>query len=118
MFWDSRGWYYFKTDDNAMALSDLSRALEINPDMEAIDEVYCHRAQVYYDMRDYDKAIADLDKSIELDNEYSEAYLFRGLCFKAINKPVEARADFQAAINSSTDQSIIDKANNELSSLD
>jgi tetratricopeptide (TPR) repeat protein len=115
--WDSRGWYYFKTGDTTSALSDLNKALEIAPDRDTAYESYCHRAQVYYTMKEYDKAIADLNKSIELNDEYGEAYFHRGLCYKSLNQNDQAKADFEAAISNSTDQSIINKATDELNSI-
>ena len=47
----------------------------------------------YYDKGDYDRAIADYDKAIQLKPDYAAAYYCRGLALKGQGKKTEAIAD-------------------------
>lgn len=110
---DSRGWYYYKTGNIEMALSDLSRSLDLHPD----NVVYSHRAQAYIAVKEHEKALADLNKSIALNNEYAEAYYYRGLVYKALGQAETAIADFQSAAKFSDDDSITKLVTGELIGL-
>jgi tetratricopeptide (TPR) repeat protein len=107
---DSRGRYYFKTGDMKKALADLNESLELHSD----PIVYCHRAQVYLATGEYEKAVADLSSAVEMDDQYAEAYYFRGLCYKALGRTDIAIADFQSAVRLSGDDSISALATGEL----
>jgi len=47
----------------------------LNPEFA---EAYLNRGQAYYDKNQLDNAIADYDKSIEINSELVEAYTHRG----------------------------------------
>lgn len=38
---------------------------------------YCNRSLVYRDRKDYDRALADIDKAIELNSRFAAAYIYR-----------------------------------------
>jgi tetratricopeptide (TPR) repeat protein len=80
-------------------------------------EIYGHRAQAYYSIKEYDKALADLNKSIELNSEYSEAYYYRGLCYKALGQADKAITDFQSASNYSDDDAMKKQAMDEIKGM-
>ena len=48
--------------------------------------------------KDYDSAIEQLNKVIEMDEKFAEAYTFRGNCYSALKKNDEAVKDFSKAI--------------------
>ena len=48
--------------------------------------------------KDYDSAIEQLNKVIEIDEKYLEAYTLRGNCYLALKKNDEAIKDFSKAI--------------------
>ena len=59
---------------------------------------YSARASVYYDLEQYDKAIADYGQVLELDPNNVDAYYFRGTAYYALEQDDKAIADFTAAI--------------------
>jgi tetratricopeptide (TPR) repeat protein len=112
-FLDTRGWYYFKTGDMQKALADLDKSLELNSD----PVVYCHRAQVYLTNKEFQKAVVDLSKALEMDDQYAEAYYYRGMCYKSLGLTDKAIADFQSAAGLSKGDSISALAADELKNL-
>lgn len=48
--------------------------------------------------KDYDSAIEQFTKVIEMDEKFVEAYTFRGNCYSALKKNDEAIKDFSKAI--------------------
>ena len=48
--------------------------------------------------KDYDSAIEQFNKVIEMDEKYVEAYNMRGSCYSALKKNDEAVKDFSKAI--------------------
>ena len=53
--------------------------------------------------KDYDSAIEQLNKVIEMDEKYVEAYNMRGNCYLALKKNDEAVKDFSKAIELNPD---------------
>ncbi len=67
-----------------------------SPDIQAAD--YCHRAAIYLNMGEYDKAIHEYDKALELDPACVQAYHDRGLAHVQRQQYMEAIADFSRVI--------------------
>ncbi len=71
--------------------------------VEQIDQQYVpgflSRAAVYAARGDYDLALTDLDRSIELDSSEVGAYNNRGVVFAALRDYDEAAADFDRALD-------------------
>jgi len=56
---------------------------------------------VYYKfLYEYEKALADFEKSIDLKVENKLVYLFRGSCYEELGKFIEARKDYEFACKS------------------
>lgn len=53
---------------------------------------------VYDDLSQYEKALADYDRAIELDSTDSAIYLFRGVVFRKLNDHTNAILDYNSAI--------------------
>ncbi|NVN88279.1 MAG: tetratricopeptide repeat protein [Rhodopseudomonas sp.] len=64
----------------------------------ALAGVYSSRGAQYYDKDQYDPALADLDKAIQLDPSSAEAYMGRGLVDAAKKNNSRAIADFSEVI--------------------
>ena len=69
---------YDKSDkgDYYGAISDYTKAIEINPNFPA---AYCGRGDSKNDLKDYNGAIADYTKAIELNPNYAVAYSNRAI---------------------------------------
>jgi tetratricopeptide (TPR) repeat protein len=102
----NRGIENYNKDRFREAVSDLSKAIQINPNSA---EAYYYRARSYlrfisHDIDDIDcpKAISDLDKAIQLNPRYIEAYMLRGEIRTTYYKPIAERnkalVDFNTVI--------------------
>ena len=86
-----------KRGDVKGALKLLNKAAEKYPDNQY---VYVNRGNVYNDsLKDYAAAIADYNKTIELNAKFSWPYLNRALAYERQNKHEQAIADFDKAID-------------------
>jgi tetratricopeptide (TPR) repeat protein len=68
-------------------------------------------------MKDYGRALPDLDKAIELNSKNAEAHYYRGLCYQALGQDDKALADFQAAISNTTDPLLLKSAMDQVKAL-
>jgi tetratricopeptide (TPR) repeat protein len=58
---------------------------------------YFIRGLVHFNLRDREKALADLIKAIQLDPTCAQAYHYRGLVYVRVGKKPDAKADFKKA---------------------
>src|SRR5262249_39387291 len=79
----------------AAALTDFSRAIEIDP---RFGRAYHHRGYAHAALKQHDRAIADFDRAIALDPRFAAAHSNRGLAFAACGQHDRAIADFDAAL--------------------
>uniref|UniRef100_A0A6B2KYK7 Uncharacterized protein n=1 Tax=Arcella intermedia TaxID=1963864 RepID=A0A6B2KYK7_9EUKA len=87
--------------DEALALNDFSKALELSPDLDT----HFQRAQVYYKLKNWNKAIADFKSMIEFDSKNPNTWNYLGLCYDSIGdcnssvnahlKAIELKPDFK-----------------------
>jgi len=91
----NRGMTNLKKKRYNAALSDLNRAIELNPKFA---ESYLNRGIVFDNLREFDKAILDFNYAIHLEPEYAEAYYNRGHLFQARRKFDLAIADYLSTI--------------------
>lgn len=111
----NRGVEYYSRDDLLNAYNDFTVAIELNPDYA---EAYCFRASCYErkaelnnnllektegvseieDNENYDKAISDLNKSIEINPDYESAYFSRGCFYLKAERLYESIGDFTKVI--------------------
>jgi len=75
---------------------------------------YFVRALIRDYREEYDKAIKDYTKAIELNLDFADAYYYRGLAWQIINKKDKAFADFDKAIENYKKAIIINPENAEL----
>lgn len=87
----NRGMENIKKKAYNTALSDLSRAIELNPKFA---ESYLNRGIVFENLKEFDKAILDFNYAIVLQPGYAEAYYNRGHVFKTRRKFDLAIADY------------------------
>lgn len=81
--------------DTRGAIQDFNKALKIKPDY---DFGYFNRAKVYFlELNLLDKAIVDINKAIELNNN-SDYYVLRALIYKSLKETEKSLNDFNKAI--------------------
>lgn len=76
------------------AVTAYSRALEMNPDKKYLGKIYYNRGLAHLEQKDYQDALADLTKTIELNPKMDKAYLNRGNIYYHFNQSKKACADW------------------------
>ncbi len=82
-------------DQPARAEAVLSAALKLTPHDSAL---LVDRAQARAGQKNYDAALADLNKSIEQENRRPDAFVFRATTYRFLDKPDLALADVDRAL--------------------
>ena len=130
--YERRGRVYFELGDYDQVVINLTRAIEIKPnryllydlrgraqsmlgnrdgveadfvkaiELHAGHNVYLHKALAFSQLGDYDQAIADLGRAIELKKDYANAYLNRGIIYQKLGENEKAIIDFQRALDLDT----------------
>lgn len=59
--------------------------------------LYRARAEVEWESEQYEAALVDVEKSLQIDDSQAEAYLLRGQIYLALGKKPQARRDFNQA---------------------
>jgi antitoxin component YwqK of YwqJK toxin-antitoxin module len=72
----TKGIEYFNKGDYKQALAYYSKAIKLNP---GNSDFYFYRSNAYLHDRQFEKAISDCDKTIELEPYYEDAYSTRAL---------------------------------------
>ncbi|MBI5031756.1 MAG: tetratricopeptide repeat protein [Chloroflexi bacterium] len=75
------------------------------------------RGVLYLDEKDFDRALADLNKALQLSPNYDRAFYYRGLTYKSIGDSAKAIADFKQAASLTKDTVLRQKAQTELTKL-
>jgi tetratricopeptide (TPR) repeat protein len=86
------------------ALNDFNKAL----DYKSVDpyKVYLNRAVTNTNLQEYELAINDLTKSIELNSDNASAYHSRGMVYYELKDYEQAVRDFTRAINLNQDNPV------------
>ena len=78
------------------SLTQSKRALELSP-FDMLFNIHLGWHNLY--ARQYDQALEQIEKAIEMDENFAQAYPWRGLILEQQGKYAEAIAAFQKAIN-------------------
>jgi tetratricopeptide (TPR) repeat protein len=87
-------------------IDDLNQAIFINPICENIEIAYYIRACAYYELKDQQKALEDVEKAVKIKPNYLGALMIRGLFFHDMGR-------YQQAIDSYTQIIDIEPSNFE-----
>jgi DnaJ homolog subfamily C member 7 len=88
----------FKENKLEEAYEKYNLAIEVDPINKVIgSKLYCNKAAVAIKMKNYDKAIDDSTKAIDLDTNYTKAYQRRAQCYMELDKWDEALTDLHKA---------------------
>ncbi|MFM6519159.1 MAG: tetratricopeptide repeat protein, partial [Microcystis panniformis] len=90
----NRGNLYYNQQKYELALSDYSKAIEINPNLA---QAYYNRGLLYYNQQKYDLALSDYNKAIEINPNLAQAYLGRGVLYAILGQPEKVKIDLQQA---------------------
>ncbi len=83
--------------DDAIAACSRAIASGSTKDHD-LGKLYWTRGLLYWDRKDYDRAIADETEAIKLDPKYVAAYIGRGVAYRSKGDTDHAMTDFSAAI--------------------
>lgn len=93
----NRGVIYNRSGDLGAALDDFNDALDIDG---ALGEAYLNRGNSYFLSRQYDDALADYERALELDISKPWAAWYNiGLVYEAQKQPDKAREAYQEALS-------------------
>ena len=82
--------------DQAVRMLDLL-ITESKEDASRSTLLYRARAEVEWESEQYEAALVDVEKSLQIDDSQAEAYLLRGQIYLALGKKPQARRDFNQA---------------------
>lgn len=82
--------------EQAVRLLDIL-ITEAKGDVARSTLLYRARAEVEWESEQYDAALVDVEKSLQLDDAQAEAYLLRGQIYLALGKKPQAKRDFNQA---------------------
>ena len=91
-----RGLWYQEHDEFDKAIQDYTSIIKINPKNKSAHFNLGYLHQVH--LKVYSEAVKHFSRAIEVDPQYAEAYLNRGLCFESMGNIVAAKKDFEAAL--------------------
>ena len=110
-YWQ-RGHYKSQEGKYEEALTDFNKAIELitaegntanNNDLAIL---YRNRALMHKSLKQYDDALAAINKSVQTDPNMSKTYRIRGEIYQAMKKYDKAGADYENAITLQTDKKI------------
>ncbi len=94
-FFNNRGVEHMRKGEHDQAISDFSKALEMNP---IYVEVYNNRGRAYDKKDQYDQAISDFNKALEISPGYVQVYINRGIAYGKKSQYDQAISDFNKAL--------------------
>ncbi|WP_419547741.1 tetratricopeptide repeat protein [Microcystis sp.] len=95
-WYGNRGVLYYNQQKYELALSDYSKAIDINPNYA---DAYNNRGNLYKDLQKYDLALSDYSKAIDINPNDALAYNNRGNLYYNQQKYELALSDYSKAID-------------------
>ena len=90
----NRAYFYAGIGDHDKALIDYKK-VEDTTDMSLLKKLYFYRAKSYHAIKDYLSEILDLNRVIDLDPKYFNAYKNRGMAYLELEKFSSAIKDLE-----------------------
>ncbi|MEK7432113.1 MAG: tetratricopeptide repeat protein, partial [Cyanobacteriota bacterium] len=75
------------------AVNDYTKVINLKPTAK----VYHNRGSSYAQLKDYESAIKDFTKALELSDIESETYYLRGFSYESIDQKEKSVADYEKA---------------------
>ncbi len=79
-------------------IGGCNNVIQSGKETSKLAEAYCNRGVAYAKRREYDRAIADYDKAIDLDPKNAKAYYQRGYVYDIRGEHDRAMADYNKAM--------------------
>ena len=102
-------------------MQDFESALILLDRAKAIDpyngEIYSHRGNVYFSMKDYSSAVEEYSLAIEYKGNLENTYYNRGLTYLKLGEKELARSDFLNLLEITSDKTIIETIDQILSEI-
>ncbi|OGV35422.1 MAG: hypothetical protein A2020_06735 [Lentisphaerae bacterium GWF2_45_14] len=95
-----RGWSYNRLGNNACAMADFERAVQLNPEDA---NAFNGRGWSYVKSERYPEALADFNTAIRLSPRFSTAFNNRGVAFKEMGRRDLALENYRKAIELNND---------------
>lgn len=95
-------YYTLNREDLAANSSESNTATAANT-----AALHFKRGLTYYDLGDFDGAITEFSRAIQLDDRHARAYAFRALCHGYTGSTARAQSDLQNAIRLKADPKLI-----------
>ncbi|MGC1444560.1 MAG: tetratricopeptide repeat protein, partial [Xanthobacteraceae bacterium] len=99
----NRGTIYWYINKSQLALTDLDRAIALDPKNE---RAFRERSNTYRTMGRLDKALSDANEAVRLDPHDAQAFEKRGNVFNNTGQSDRAIADYNEALRLKPDDSI------------
>ena len=99
--------------DKDAVTADFVKAIELYPGHNA----YLHKALAFRELGEYEQAIADLSRAIELKADYAYASLNRGIIYQVLGEKAKAEVDYQRTVDLDTSRSWSEQAREHLQAL-
>jgi tetratricopeptide (TPR) repeat protein len=89
-----------QTQNLVEAASSLLKSLALKPTFSSVSlaQIYDYRGDAYTNLKEYQRAIADFDRALELNPSYTRAYNNRGNVYLDLKEYQRAIADYERAI--------------------
>ena len=91
---NNRAAAYYSENDNAHAIADFTRAIELDPNLPG---AHYNRGDAYLANKEYERAIADYDAAISANPQDAWAYHDRGLAERHLGRMAHSEADITKA---------------------
>jgi tetratricopeptide (TPR) repeat protein len=88
----------FMDRNHDQAIKDCSKGIELNPDLPLLALAYFQRGEAYARLNNYDQAVDDYNKVLEIDPKFADAFIARGELFSKHGKYDQSLEDFNKAI--------------------
>jgi Tfp pilus assembly protein PilF len=92
-----------KFEEIITLLTDEVLKKKLEKERDKVAELYVWRGNTWYNKKEYDKAITDYDKAIEINPKYALAFYNRGFAWVAKEKYNKAIADYDKIIEINPD---------------
>jgi tetratricopeptide (TPR) repeat protein len=126
-----RALLYLQLSDHLAALEEVNKAFDVAQDMESytsvpeisLAELYTVRGQIYLNIYEWDKSLADFNMALGLAPDYAEAHYQRGLLYYSVLQTgqelrAEALADFERYLELAPDGPYVEDTRDYVESIE